>query len=278
MGPVDPPAFAADPGLAGLTGPAGFTRLSSSGRVIGRAAYGLIRAIHEQMIGSGPVVSGHNMALTRAAWLQIRDAVTCGDDAISEDLDVTLALVRFGQRIGYEPGMLVTIGVDTHTPGWQARAVPPDEPADNGKVPQRPRRSRQRQQRGGRTSRPVTRLARPEPGSISRLNLECRTARTSADCVAKDGLEHGQWHQCGHIVGAAGEQDVLVHGAATAQRAIAADLLDEIDILLPVLLEHGRRLLSSLVPQHRELEQLTVRAGEGGVTHLRYRLRRPTAR
>ena len=105
-------AFAADRSLAGLTGPAGFTRLSSSGRVIGRAAYALIRAIHEQMIGSGPVMYGHNMALTRAAWIQLRDAVTCGDDAISEDLDVTLALVRSGQRIGYEPGMLVSIGVE----------------------------------------------------------------------------------------------------------------------------------------------------------------------
>jgi glycosyltransferase involved in cell wall biosynthesis len=105
-------AFAADPGLAALTGPAGFTRLSSSGRVIGRAAYALIRAIHEQMIGSGPVMYGHNMALSRAAWNQLRNVVTCGDDAISEDLDVTLALVRSGQRIGYEPSMLVTIGVE----------------------------------------------------------------------------------------------------------------------------------------------------------------------
>jgi cellulose synthase/poly-beta-1,6-N-acetylglucosamine synthase-like glycosyltransferase len=105
-------AFAADPGMAGLTGPAGFTRLSSSGRVIGRAAYASIRAIHEQLIGSGPVMYGHNMALTRAAWIQIREALTCGDDAISEDLDVTLALVHTGQRIGYEPGMLVTIGVE----------------------------------------------------------------------------------------------------------------------------------------------------------------------
>lgn len=105
-------AFAMDPGLAGLTGPAGFTRLSSRGRVLGRTAYALIRAAHQQLIGDGPVMYGHNMALSRAAWTRIRDVVTCGDDAISEDLDVTLALLRSGQRIGYEPQMLVTIGVE----------------------------------------------------------------------------------------------------------------------------------------------------------------------
>lgn len=101
-----------DPEPAGLAGPAGFTRLSSGHRVVGRGAYSLFRAVHEVMIGSGPVMYGHNMAVTRAAWSGIRDLVTNGDRAISEDLDVTLALLHTGRRIAYEPGMLVTIGVE----------------------------------------------------------------------------------------------------------------------------------------------------------------------
>jgi glycosyltransferase involved in cell wall biosynthesis len=105
-------AFAMDPALAGLTGPAGFTRLSYGDRVIGRAAYGLFRAVHEVMISSRPVMYGHNMALTRLAWASIRDLVTSGDDAISEDLDVTLALLHSGQRISYAPEMLVAIAVE----------------------------------------------------------------------------------------------------------------------------------------------------------------------
>ncbi|MCP2636079.1 glycosyltransferase family 2 protein [Microbacterium sp. HD4P20] len=105
-------AFASDPELAGLAGPAGFTRLSTGDRVGGRGVYGLFRAIHEVMVGSGPVMYGHNMAVSRAAWAAIRDGVTSGDDAISEDLDVTLALRQAGMRIAYDPDMLVTIAVE----------------------------------------------------------------------------------------------------------------------------------------------------------------------
>ena len=73
---------------------------------------------------------------------------------------------------------------------------------------------------------------------------------------------------------AAGERNVLVHGASTAQRAIAARLLDELEIhLIPVLLGGGRPLFEHLGPAHHELERLRVLEGEGGVTHLRYRVR-----
>lgn len=104
--------FERSPALGGLAGPAGFTRLSSGERVIGLAAYGMFRAIHEIMIGAGPVMYGHNMAVRRAAWAGIRDLVTGGDGAISEDLDVTLAILGTGWKIAYEPEMLVTIAVE----------------------------------------------------------------------------------------------------------------------------------------------------------------------
>lgn len=73
---------------------------------------------------------------------------------------------------------------------------------------------------------------------------------------------------------AAGAKNVLVHGAATAQLALAAGLLDELEIhLVPVLLGQGRRLFDNLSPEHIELERTRVLEGEG-VTHLHYRVQR----
>jgi dihydrofolate reductase len=71
---------------------------------------------------------------------------------------------------------------------------------------------------------------------------------------------------------AAGDKDVLVHGAGVAQLALAAGVLDEIQIhLIPVLLGEGRRLFEHLGADHIELDQVRVLEGSG-VTHLRYRV------
>lgn len=69
---------------------------------------------------------------------------------------------------------------------------------------------------------------------------------------------------------AAGGKDVLVHGAAVAQLALAAGVLDELELhVVPVLLGQGRRLFGELAT---ELERTRVLEGEGGVTHMRYRV------
>jgi dihydrofolate reductase len=74
---------------------------------------------------------------------------------------------------------------------------------------------------------------------------------------------------------AAGDKNVLVHGAGIAQRALPAGLLDELEIhLIPVLFGDGRRLFELLGAEQRELERIRVLEGEGGVIHLRYRVRR----
>lgn len=71
---------------------------------------------------------------------------------------------------------------------------------------------------------------------------------------------------------AAGEKEVLVHGAGTAQLALAAGVLDELQIhLVPVLLGEGRRLFEHLGADHIELEPTRIVEG-AGVTHLRYRV------
>jgi dihydrofolate reductase len=71
---------------------------------------------------------------------------------------------------------------------------------------------------------------------------------------------------------AAGDKNVLVHGAGTAQLALAAGLLDELEIhLIPVLLGQGRRLFDNLDPEQIELERTRTLEGDG-VTHMHYRV------
>jgi dihydrofolate reductase len=73
---------------------------------------------------------------------------------------------------------------------------------------------------------------------------------------------------------AAGDRDVLLHGANTAQGCLKAGLLDVLEIqLMPVLLGKGRLLFEGLKPEHIELD--LVRTLEApGVLHLRYEVRR----
>ena len=121
-------AFGGDPGLSGLAGPAGFTALSSGRVVVGRSAYRAFRAIHRLTIGDGPLLYGHNMALTRRAWLDVRDLVSRGDAAASEDIDVALALLHAGRRIAFEPRMLVTVAIErTLQPGKLLRYTRTDQ-------------------------------------------------------------------------------------------------------------------------------------------------------
>jgi dihydrofolate reductase len=74
---------------------------------------------------------------------------------------------------------------------------------------------------------------------------------------------------------AAGEKDVLVHGSGTAQLALAAGVLDELELhVIPVLLGQGLRLFDERDPGHIELERTRILEGEAGVTHVHYRVKR----
>jgi dihydrofolate reductase len=74
---------------------------------------------------------------------------------------------------------------------------------------------------------------------------------------------------------AAGGRNVLVHGAGTAQLALAAGVLDELELhVIPVLFGQGRRLFEDLAPEQIELERTRILEGEGGVTHMHYRVHR----
>jgi len=74
---------------------------------------------------------------------------------------------------------------------------------------------------------------------------------------------------------AAGDKNVLVHGAGTAQLALTAGVLDEVELhVIPVLFGQGRRLFEGLAPGQIELERTRILDGEAGVTHIHYRVLR----
>jgi dihydrofolate reductase len=70
---------------------------------------------------------------------------------------------------------------------------------------------------------------------------------------------------------AAGDRDVMVHGAYTAQKALEAGVLDELQIhQIPVLFGEGRRLFDVL-PTRIELKIVRV-IDTPQATHIRYRV------
>jgi dihydrofolate reductase len=74
---------------------------------------------------------------------------------------------------------------------------------------------------------------------------------------------------------AAGDRNVLVHGAGIARLALAAGVLDELELhVIPVLFGQGRRLFEGLAAEQIELQRTRILEGEDGVTHMHYRVQR----
>ena len=70
-------------------------------------------------------------------------------------------------------------------------------------------------------------------------------------------------------------KNVLEHGAAVAQLALKAGVLDELELhIIPVLFGDGRRLFEGMPAEQIEFERTRLLEGEEGVTHLHYRVRR----
>jgi dihydrofolate reductase len=99
------------------------------------------------------------------------------------------------------------------------------------------------------------------------------------------GIDIGQWPLVTYVSDvstamseakeAAGDKNVLVHGAAVAQLALAAGVLDELELhVVPVLFGQGRRLFDNLAAEQIELERTRILEGEDGVTHMHYRVLR----
>ena len=89
-------------------------------------------------------------------------------------------------------------------------------------------------------------------------------------------------HECAaRARAAAGDGDVMAHGAGAAQALLRAEQLDELELhVVPILLGQGRRLFDNLPAERVELDlirRMTTSDVEPAqhVMHLRYRVRRP---
>jgi dihydrofolate reductase len=72
---------------------------------------------------------------------------------------------------------------------------------------------------------------------------------------------------------AAGDRDVMLHGAYTARECLRARVLDVLEIqLVPVLFGQGRRLFDGLGPDHIELGPVRTLESPSAL-HLRYEVR-----
>ncbi len=101
---------------------------------------------------------------------------------------------------------------------------------------------------------------RPPPPSVANYPLVTYVADGIASAMAQ-------------AKAAAGDRNVLVHGANAVQQALEAGVLDEIQIhQIPVLLGAGRRLFD-ILPSRIELEIVQV-IDTPQATHIRYRVRR----
>ena len=131
----------------------------------------------------------------------------------------------------------------------------------------------------GRSS-PAAGPSSPLAAGAATITTACRSSSSTA---SEPGIDIAQWPLVTYVNDietamaeakeAAGDKNVLVHGAGTAQLALAAGALDELELhVVPVLLGQGRRLFEGLAPEQIELQRTRILEGEVGVTHMHYRV------
>jgi len=100
-------AFAERPELDGLGGGAAIAELSPPGRYWFDIHYRAFRWWHERSICVHPMLYGFNSVIRRAAWERARELVSLDAEGISEDVDLTIAVLRTGGRLASAPEVLV---------------------------------------------------------------------------------------------------------------------------------------------------------------------------
>ena len=100
-------AFHEHPEMDAVGGGAAIAELSPRGRFWFRWWYRGFRAWHERSIAVSPMLYGFNSAFRRTAWERARHLTGVGDESVSDDVDVTIALLRTGHRLDTMPELLV---------------------------------------------------------------------------------------------------------------------------------------------------------------------------
>lgn len=99
--------FASEVSLDGVGGGAAIAELSPADRFWFRWWYSLFRAWHQRSIRVRPMLYGFNCAFRKAAWQRARHLTGTGDREVSDDLDVTIALLRTGHTLRHIPDVFV---------------------------------------------------------------------------------------------------------------------------------------------------------------------------
>lgn len=99
--------FTAHPEIDALAGNAAVAEFSPAGRYWATWWYRSFRRWHEKSIGVSPMMYGYNCALRRSAWESIRDGINFDDQRISEDVDVTISLLKNDHAVRFSPELIV---------------------------------------------------------------------------------------------------------------------------------------------------------------------------
>lgn len=99
--------FDTHPDVDALAGNAAVYEFSPGGRYWATWWYRTFRRWHEKSIGVSPMMYGYNCALRRGAWADIRSIVSFDDQIISEDVDVTISLLKTGHAVRFSPRLVV---------------------------------------------------------------------------------------------------------------------------------------------------------------------------
>lgn len=99
--------FAREPDLDAIGGDAAISELSPADRLWFRWWYRGFRAWHQRSIGVQPMLYGFNCAFRRTAWQSARHLTGTDDLRVTDDLDVTIALLRTGHTLRHDPAIIV---------------------------------------------------------------------------------------------------------------------------------------------------------------------------
>lgn len=99
--------FTKHPDVDALAGNAAVAEFSPGDRFWATWWYRNFRRWHEKSIGVSPMMYGYNCALRRSAWENVRDGINFDDQRISEDVDVTISLLKNGHRVRFSRDLVV---------------------------------------------------------------------------------------------------------------------------------------------------------------------------
>lgn len=98
--------FTEHPTIAAITGGAALADFSPGNRYWMKSWVRVFRHWQSRLGGVTQRLYGHNFALRREVWQAVRPLLSLGDDNVSEDLDLSLAVTYLHYEVAFVPTML----------------------------------------------------------------------------------------------------------------------------------------------------------------------------